>query len=128
MDVDGGGNNDDNNDDVKDGDNDNGMARMQWRQQQRDNNNLMAMGSQRGAECLRDLCQPSKATINLCRQFGEKSMRERDNFWGREDRKRSRWKRLGGDHFISTQSNPNQLSAHPRVAIAWDPILHVSWE
>jgi hypothetical protein len=35
---------------------------------------------------------------------------------------------LGGDHFISTRSIQNQLSAHPRVANAWDHIPHVSWE
>ncbi len=29
---------------------------------------------------------------------------------------------------ISPQSIPNQPSAHPRVANAWEPILHASWK
>jgi hypothetical protein len=39
-----------------------------------DDNDAMAMGSQRQAErsqALQALHHPSKATINLCRQFGE---------------------------------------------------------
>jgi hypothetical protein len=35
---------------------------------------------------------------------------------------------LSGDQLISNQSIPNQPSAHPRVANAWEPILHASWE
>jgi hypothetical protein len=75
------------------GNNDNGMTTMEQRQW--NNDDVMVMGSQA-------LCHPSEATINLCRQFGEESSRERDDFGGWKDRKRLRWKRLGGDHFIST--------------------------
>ena len=85
-----------------------GTTTMRWRQRQWNDDNLMAMET-------RALCHPSEATISLCRQFGEESTRERDNFGGRKDRKGSRWKQLGGDHFISTRSIPNQLSAHPRA-------------
>ncbi len=35
---------------------------------------------------------------------------------------------MSGDQLISTQSIPNQPSAHPRVANAREPILHASWE
>jgi hypothetical protein len=83
-----------------------GMTTMRWQRRQWNDDNLMSMGS-------RALCHPSEATINLCQQFGEELTRERDDFGGRKDRKGSRWKRLGGDHFISTRSIPNQLSAHP---------------
>jgi hypothetical protein len=37
---------------------------MAIRQQQWDNNNVMAMGSQQHAERFQVLCLPSKATIN----------------------------------------------------------------
>ncbi len=55
------------------------MERRGW-----NDDDMMAMGS-------RALCHPSEeATINLCRQFGEESTRERDDFGGRKDRKGSR--------------------------------------
>ncbi len=126
IDGNGGGNDDYDNNDVNDNDNDNddddAMATTTMERQGWNDNNVMAMGSQ-------VLCHPSEeATINLCRRFGEESMRERDVLGGRKDSKGLRWKRLGGDPFISTQSIPNQLFAHPWVANTWDPIPHVSWE
>jgi len=110
-------NNNDEDDDVnidiiEDNDND-GMMTMRWRRVRLDDNDAMVMGGQRHAEHLRVLRHPSEATINLCRQFGEESTRERDNFGGGGDRKGSRWRRLSGDHFISTQSIPNLPSGHP---------------
>jgi hypothetical protein len=76
-------------------DDNDGMVTMTMERRGWNNNNAMTMG-------LQMLCQPSEATINLCRQFGEESTSVRDNFGGRKDRKGSRWKQLGGDHFIST--------------------------
>ena len=35
---------------------------------------------------------------------------------------------MSGDQLISAQSIPNQPSAHPRAANAWEPIPHASWE
>ncbi len=102
MDGNGGGNNNNDNNYFVDNDGNNGTSTMRWQQQQWDDNDLMVMGSKRCAEHLRELCHLSEATINLCQQFGEESTRERDNFGGREDRKGSRWKQFGGDHFIST--------------------------
>ena len=55
---------------------------MKWWWQQWDNNNVMAMGSQQRAKCLRPMCHASEATINLCQQFEEELKRERDNFGG----------------------------------------------
>ena len=51
-------------------------------------------------------------------------------FWGGDDRKGSMWRRLSGDHFISTQSIPNLPSGHPSASAEKgpEPILHVSWE
>jgi hypothetical protein len=91
------------------------MTTMRWRRGRMDDNDAMAMGGQRHAERSRAPRHPSETTINLCRQFGEESTRERDNFRGGDDRKgsRSRWRRLSGDHFISTQSIPNLPSGHP---------------
>jgi hypothetical protein len=130
----GGGDNDDdhnngnaNVDVVEDDDNDR-TTMIRWRRLQLDDNDAMAMGSQQHAERSRALCHPSEATINLCRQFGEESTRERDNFGGGDDRKGSRWRRLSGDHFISTQSIPNLPSGHPSAEKGPVPIPHVSWE
>jgi hypothetical protein len=69
------------------------MTTMRWRRGRMDEDNAMAMGGQRHAECLRAPRQPSEATINLCRQFGEESTRERDNFGGGKTEKG----RCGGD-------------------------------
>ena len=49
-------------------------------------------------------------------------------FRGGEDRKGSMWRRLSGDHFISTQSIPNLPSGHPSAEKGPEPIPHVSWE
>jgi hypothetical protein len=49
-------------------------------------------------------------------------MRERDDSGGWNNRKGSKWKQFGRDHFISTQSIPSQLSAHSRAENAVDPI------
>ncbi len=83
------GDDNDNNNDVDDvnvdviEDNDNNrMTTMRWRRVRLDDKDAMAMGGQRHAECSRAPCHPSEATINLCRQFGEESTRERDNFGG----------------------------------------------
>jgi hypothetical protein len=35
---------------------------------------------------------------------------------------------LKADQLISTQSFPNQPSAHPRATNTWEPIPHASWE
>jgi hypothetical protein len=101
---------------VEDDDND-GMTTMRWRRGRINDNDAMAMGGQQHAE-----------TIYLCREFGEESTRERDNFGGGDDRKGSRWRRLSGDHFISTQSIPNVPSGHPSAEKGPEPIPHVSWE
>jgi hypothetical protein len=101
---------------------------MRWRRGQMDDDDSMAMGGQRHAERSGAPRHPSEATINLCRQFGEESTRERDNFGGGDDRKGSRWRRLSGDHFISTQSIPNLPSGHPSAENGPEPIPHVSWE
>jgi hypothetical protein len=98
----GGNDKDDCNGDVDNDDNE------WWRQQQWDDNIVMVMGSQKRAKFLRALCHPFEETINICRKFGEESRRERYDFGGWE-KKGSRWKRLGGDHFISTQSIPTHL-------------------
>ena len=66
---------------VEDDDND-GTTTMRWRRGRMDDNDAMAMGGQRHTERLGAPCHPSEATINLCRQFGEESTRERDNFGG----------------------------------------------
>ena len=122
-------NNDGVNIDVVEDDNDDGTTRMRWRQGRMDNDDAaMAMGGQRHAERSQAPRQPSEATINLCRQFGEESMRERDIFGGGDNRKGSRWRRLSGDHFISTQSIPNLPSSHPSAEKGPEPIPHVSWE
>ena len=97
---------------VEDDDND-GTTTMRWRRGRMVDDDAMAMGGQRYAERSGAPRHPSKATINLCRQFGEESTKERDNFGGGDDRKGSRWRRLSGDHFISTQSIPNLPSGHP---------------
>ncbi len=84
-----GGDDDNNNDDddvyidvVKDDDND-GTTTMRWRQGRMDDDDAMAMGGQRHAELSLAPRPPSEATTNLCRQFGEESTKERDNFfWG----------------------------------------------
>jgi hypothetical protein len=80
---------------------------MRWQRGRMDNNDAMAIGGQQHAERSRAPRHPSETAINLCRQFGEELTRERDNFGGGDDRKGSRWRRLSGDHFISTQSIPN---------------------
>ena len=49
-------------------------------------------------------------------------------FFGGDDRKGSRWRRLSGDHFISTQSIPNLPSGHPSAEKGPELIPHVSWE
>jgi len=124
-------NNDDNNDiniDVVKGNGDDGTTTMRWQRGRIDDDDAMAMGSQRPAECSRAPRHPSEATINLCRQFGEESTRERDNFWGGGDRKGSRWRRLSGDRFISSQSIPNLPSGYPSAEKGPEPIPHVSWE
>jgi hypothetical protein len=123
--------NDDNNDvniDVVEDNGNDGTTTMRWRRGRMDNDDAMAMGGQRPAECLRVPRHPSEATINLCRQFGEESTRERDNFFGGGDRKGLRWRRLSGDHFISTQSIPNLPSGYPSAEKGPEPIPHVSWE
>jgi hypothetical protein len=51
-------------------------------QQQWDNNNVVAMGSQQHAECLQVLRHPSKATINQCGHLGEEETGERGNLVG----------------------------------------------
>jgi hypothetical protein len=114
--------------DVIEDNDDDGTKTMRWRRGRMDNNDAMAMGSQRHAERSRAPRQPSEATINLCRQFGEELTRERDILWGGEDRKGSMWRRLSGDHFISTQSIPNLPSGHPSAKKGPEPIPHVSWE
>jgi hypothetical protein len=112
---------------VEDDDND-GTTTMRLRRGQMDDDDAMTMGGQRHAERSGAPRHPSEATINLCRRFGEESTRERDNFgWG-DDRKGSRWRRLSGDHFISTQSIPNLPSGHPSAEKGPEPIPHVSWE
>ena len=114
--------------DVVEDDDDDGMTTMRWRRGRMDDDDAMAMGGQRHAERSRAPRQPSEATINLCQQFGEESTRERDIFGGGDDRKGSRWRRLSGDHFISTQSIPNLPSGHPSAEKGPEPIPHVSWE
>ncbi len=125
-------NNNDNEDDVNVGvvedDDDDRTTTMRCRRGQLDDDDAMAMGGQRHTERSRTPRHPSEAKINLCRQFGEESMRERDNFGEGDDRKRSRWRRLSGDHFISTQSIPNLPSGYPSAEKGPEPILHVSWE
>jgi hypothetical protein len=66
---------------VEDNDND-GTTTMRWRRGRIDDDDVMAMGSQRHAERSGAPRHPSEATINLYRQFGEESTRERDNFGG----------------------------------------------
>ena len=66
---------------VEDEDND-GTTTMRWRRGRMDDDDAMVMGGQRHAERLGAPRHPSKATINLCRQFGEESTRVRDNFRG----------------------------------------------
>ena len=120
---------DDVNIDVVEDDDNNGTTTMRWRRGQMDDDDSMAMGGQRHAERSEAPRHPSEATINLCRQFGEESTRERDNFGGGDDRKGSRWRRLSGDHFISTQSIPNLVpSGHPSAEKGQEPIPHESWE
>jgi hypothetical protein len=106
-------NNDDNNDDVyidvvvEDDDND-GTTTMRWQRGQMDDNDAMAMGGQRHAKLLLAPCHPSETTTNLCRQFGEESTEERDNFRGEGRQKRVaveeiEWRSL---HFHSINSKP----------------------
>ena len=72
--------------DIVDDDDDNDrMTMVRWRRVRLDDDDVMAMGGHRHAECSRVPRQPSEATINLCRQFGEKSTRERDNFGGGDE-------------------------------------------
>ncbi len=47
-----------------------------------DDDDAMAMGGQRHAEISLAPRHPSEATTNLCRQFGEESTKERDDFGG----------------------------------------------
>jgi hypothetical protein len=68
--------------DVVEDDDNYGTTKMRWRQGQMDDSDAMAMGGQRHAERSGAPRHPSEATINLCRQFGEESTRERDNFGG----------------------------------------------
>ncbi len=76
-----------------------------------------------------------KLTILVSKQFF--CLATLSNYWvpifDRSNHRRvcdeeSRWTWLTGDQLISTQSIPNQPSAHPRVANAREPIPHVSWE
>jgi hypothetical protein len=133
VEDDGGDDDDNDNEDnvnidvVKDNDND-GMTTMRWQQGQMDDNDAMAMGGQRHAERSRAPRHQSETTINLCQQFGEESTRERDNFGGGDNRKGSRWRRLSGYHFISTQSIPNLPSGQPSAEKGPKHIPHVSWE
>ena len=75
VEHDGGDNNDNEDEDnfnidvVKD-DGDDGMTMMRWQQGRMDYDDAMVMVGQRHAEHLRAPRHPSKATINLCRQFG----------------------------------------------------------
>jgi hypothetical protein len=64
------------------------MTMMRWQRGRINDNDEMAMGGQGHAECSRAPRHPSEATINLCRQFGEESTRERDNFGGGGRQKR----------------------------------------
>ncbi len=75
-------------------DNNNTVATTTIKWQRWNNNYVMAMG-------LFALCHPSKATINLCQQFGEESMRERDNFGG--GRTEQGW---GGRDWVEITSSP----------------------
>ena len=84
---------DDVNIDVIEDDDDDGTMTMRWRRGQMDDNDAMAMGGQRHAKISRVPRHPSETTINICRQFGEESTRERDNFAGGDDKK----DRDGGD-------------------------------
>ncbi len=61
-------NDDDNNVniDVVEDDVDDGMMTMRWRRGQMDDDDAMAMGGQRHAECSQAPRHPSEATINLC--------------------------------------------------------------
>ena len=132
VEHDGGDTNNNNDDDVNidviEDNDDDGTTMMRWRRGQMDNNDAMAMGGQRHAKCSQAPCHLSEATINLCHQFGEESTRERENSGGGDDRKGSRWRRLSGDHFISTQSIPNLPSGHPSAEKGPERIPHVSWE
>jgi hypothetical protein len=81
---------------------------MRWRRGQMDDDDAMAMGGQRHAELSLAPRHPSKATTNLCRQYGEESTKERDNFGGGGRQKRVaveeiEWRSL---HFHSINSKP----------------------
>ncbi len=75
VEHDGGDNNDNEDEDnvnidvVKDDGND-GMTMMRWQQGRMDYDDAMVVVGQRHAEHSRVPRHPSKATINLCRQFG----------------------------------------------------------
>ena len=49
-------------------------------------------------------------------------------FGGIKPLKKLKWNRLSGNQLISTQSIPNQLSAHSRAKKAHEPIPHASCE
>ena len=76
-----------------------------------DDDDVMEMGGQRHAELSLALAprHPSEATTNLCRQFGEESTKERDNFgWGGRQKRVAveeilEWRSL---HFHSINSKP----------------------
>jgi len=109
-----GGDNDDNNNnddvniDVVEDDDDDGTTTMRRRRGRMDDDDAMAMGVQRHAERSRAPRHPSEATINLCRQFGEESMRVRDNFGGGATEKG----RGGGDRVDITSSPLNQFQTY----------------
>ena len=112
MEHDGGDDDNNDNDDddvyidvVKD-DNNDGTTMMRWGQGRMDDDDAMAMGGKRHAEL--SPRHPSEATTNLCRQFGEESTKERDNFQGGGRQKRVaveeiEWRSL---HFHSINSKP----------------------
>jgi len=128
-----GGDNDDNNNDndvnihVIEDDDDDGTTTMRWRRGRMDDDDAMAMGGQRHAECSRAPRHPSEATINLCRQFWEESMRVRDNFGGgrqkRVEVEEIEWRSL---HLHSINSKPTFQP--PQFRERPEPIPHVSWK
>jgi hypothetical protein len=82
---------------------------MRWRRGRMDDDDAMAMGGQRHTELSLEPRHPSKATTNLCRQFGEESTKERDNFGGGGATEKGR----GGGDLVEITSFPlNQFQTY----------------
>jgi hypothetical protein len=79
-----------------------------------DEDDAMAIGRPATCITLASAAPPIRGNNQLMSTvWGGVDEREGQFFGGGDNRKGSQWRRLSGDHFISTQSIPNLPSGHP---------------